>query len=218
MRTDANGGLRIGYLWINAAETNLIKTEITGKDHNEYYQNLTHLNLAFVNPLSDDGKLVGISDDNKTNHILDSDLKDLVTKLKAKNSALRVGLSVGGGAATGKNLAVSKRYGIILNDKTKRTTFINTLVTYAQNAGFQYLDIEYNSLSILGYNSFVQECYDASKKKGLNLTLTLEYKYPAGTTYSLVANKVYKFDDMITQTTLDKCDLSSHLLQICFFI
>ena len=212
-RVAGTSGTRIGYLWFNPQYISDVVGEIetingySSSPIKEYYKNLTHVNLSFVNPIDEKGTSIAISEDGnaiiytkgKTKLNLDQvKVKSLVLALKTAKSGLRVGLAVGGGAASG---LLNNRYKSIFSNSTYRLNFVNSLVNYAKNTGCDYLDIdiEYIGLALTGYNEFVQKCYSIGKQNGINLTLTLEYKYADNGIVTKVNN--------VTQTTYNSCDL-----------
>lgn len=212
-RVGGTSGTRVGYLWFNPLYIGAVVDEIetingfSSSPIKEYYKNLTHVNLSFLNPTDDKGTSIAISEDGntiiytkgKSKFNLDqSKLKSLVTQLKTAKSNLRVGLAVGGGAASG---SLSNRYKSIFGNSTYRLNFISSLVNYAKNTGCDYLDIdiEYTGLALTGYNEFVQKCYTVGKQNGINLTLTLEYKYADNGIVTKVNN--------VSQATYNSCDL-----------
>lgn len=212
-RISVTSGTRIGYLWFNPSYIPTIIDEIetingySSSPMKEYYKNLTHVNLSFLNPSDEKGLSIALSEDGNTTSYtkgkakLNLDqikLKSLVTALKTAKNGLRVGLAVGGGAASG---SLNNRYKSILGNSNYRLSFINSLVNYAKITGCDYLDIdiEYTGLALTGYNEFVQKCYTIAKQNGINLTLTLEYKYADNGVITKVNN--------VTQTTYNSCDL-----------
>lgn len=203
----AAGNLRIGYLWLDLGQIKTIQDEIKSSAHNTYYQNLTHLNLAFANPsaVSNNSVTVAITDDYGSVALNETQLKALITLIKAKNKNLRIGLSVAG---AGASIQMFNTYATLLNNATRRTQFVNALVKFAKNTGCHYIDmdIEWKGLLHTGYNTFVQQCHDTAKANGLNFTLTLEYKYPQGLDY-YGNKKLIKLEDLVHKATLQKCDL-----------
>jgi GH18 family chitinase len=194
---------RIGYLWINPNIAPAIVREIGSSSHDVYYKNLTHVIISFINPLSSTGTTLGVSDDGVKASITDAQMAAIVKALRKKNSALRIGIALGGG---GSDIEVIKRnfvnrYISILDNSKSQSNFINTIVSYSKNLGFDFIDIdlEYEMLDIKGYNSFIQKLYKSAKAKGLNQTLTLEYKYGDLGIVTKVKN--------VTNATYASCDL-----------
>ena len=100
-RVGGTSGTRVGYLWFNPLYIGAVVDEIetingfSSSPIKEYYKNLTHVNLSFLNPTDDKGTSIAISEDGntiiytkgKSKFNLDqSKLKSLVTQLKTAKS------------------------------------------------------------------------------------------------------------------------------------
>lgn len=205
--------IRIGYLWFNLDIANAVLIEtmaLAGPNSNNYdayYKSLTHLNLSFVNPISNKGKNIGISENGGSALISELSIQNLVKALKKKYPSLRIGLAVGGSYSGNPAQNLNSIYKSVLDNGVKQNLFTTEVLRYAKNTGCDYIDIdlEWKALSIIGYNKFVQNCYDLGKKQGINTTLTLEYLYPAGIDYG--NNKQQTLDKVVSNVTLQKCDL-----------
>lgn len=122
------------------------------------YDKLTHVFISFVNPNSQDKPKFPV---NPTS---------LITAAHEKN--VEVFFSIAGGSASGTQLA---QYTTILNDDTKRETFINDLYAFAENYKLDGIDIdlEGSALSIDKYNTFVIEVAKKFHDNGLKCTAAL---------------------------------------------
>lgn len=122
------------------------------------YDKLTHIFISFVNP------------DNQDKPKFPVNPVSLITQAHAKD--VEVFFSIAGGAASHTQLA---QYTAILNDDTKRTTFINDLYAFAvlyKLDGID-LDLEGSALSITKYNTFVIEVAKKFHDNGLKCTAAL---------------------------------------------
>jgi GH18 family chitinase len=127
------------------------------------YAKLTHINIAFENPVNAEGDL---SFSRKNDF--------LITKAKEKN--VKVLISIGGGAASG-NKALLERYFDLLTD-AKRAGFVTKLADYVNAHGFDGLDVDIEGPSInKDYGAFIKDLAAALKPKGKLLTSALSKGY-----------------------------------------
>jgi chitinase len=130
------------------------------------YTKLTHINIAFENPVSDDGDL-SFSRKNQV----------MITKAKAKG--VKILVSIGGGAASGDKRLLS-RYFHLLN-VTNRAGFSAKLVEYVVSHDFDGLDVDIEGPSInQDYGAFIEELGRAMKAKTRLLTAALSKGYGGG--------------------------------------
>lgn len=127
------------------------------------YPKVTHLNVAFENPLDEDGTLSF----NRRNAAL-------ITRAKA--AKVKVLVSIGGGSASGDKV-LKARYFKLLSDE-HRAGFVRKLAGYVKKHGFDGLDVDIEGPSINGdYGDFIAELAAALKPEGLLLTAALSKGY-----------------------------------------
>jgi len=123
------------------------------------FPKLTHLNIAFENPLNERGDLSFNAKD-----------QALIDKAKAAN--VKVFVSIGGGSAS-ENRAQRARYFRLIS-KSKRTAFVGQLVAYVTAHGFDGLDVDLEGDAInADYGAFIAELSKALSAKGKSLTAAL---------------------------------------------
>lgn len=127
------------------------------------YGKLTHINIAFENPVNDQGDLSY----HKKNDILIA---------KAHANKLKVLVSIGGGSASG-NKTLKARYFDLLSEP-KRAGFAAKLASYVVDHGFDGLDVDIEGPSINDdYGAFIHALSAVFKPKGLLLTSALSQGY-----------------------------------------
>ncbi|RYD68205.1 MAG: hypothetical protein EOP84_30080 [Verrucomicrobiaceae bacterium] len=127
------------------------------------YAKVTHINVAFENPMDDDGNLSA----NPANDVL-------VEKAHAKG--VKVLISIGGGGASGDK-ELLKRYFYLLSP-SKRTGFVTKLADYVAKHNYDGLDVDIEGPSINGdYGPFIADLAKALKPKGKLLTSALSRGY-----------------------------------------
>jgi chitinase len=127
------------------------------------YAKITHINLAFENPLNADGDLSF----NPQNEIL-------ITKAKANKIPICV--SIGGGAAS-SDKELTSRYFDLISD-AKRTAFVAKLTDYVVTHRFDGLDVDIEGPAInTDYGAFIRDLAQALKAKGKLLTAALSQGY-----------------------------------------
>lgn len=127
------------------------------------YAKVTHLNVAFENPVDDSGALSF----NRGNSAL---------LARAKAAKVKVLVSIGGGSASGDKV-LNARYFKLLSDE-HRPGFVRKLAGYVKKHGFDGLDVDIEGPSINGdYGDFIAELAAALKPKGLLLTAALSKGY-----------------------------------------
>ncbi|MDB6134753.1 MAG: glycoside hydrolase family protein [Verrucomicrobiales bacterium] len=127
------------------------------------YGKLTHINVAFENPVNDAGNL-SFSSRNEV----------LITKARAQG--VKVLISIGGGAAS-DNKALKARYFDLLSDG-KRAGFAAKIADYITAHQFDGLDVDIEGPSInQDYDAFIDELAKVLKPRGKLLTAALSKGY-----------------------------------------
>jgi GH18 family chitinase len=127
------------------------------------YTKLTHLNVAFENPLDDTG-------------MLSFNRRNAALITRAKESKVKVLVSIGGGSASGDKV-LKARYFKLLSDE-HRPGFARKLAAYVKKHGFDGLDVDIEGPSINGdYGDFIAELAAVLKPEGLLLTAALSKGY-----------------------------------------
>lgn len=127
------------------------------------YNKITHINIAFENPINATGDL-SFSSQNEV----------LIAKARANN--VRVLISIGGGSASGDKELLA-RYFDLLTD-AKRAAFVAKLADYLVAHEFDGLDVDIEGPSInKDYGAFVRDLAKALKPKGKLLTAALSQGY-----------------------------------------
>jgi chitinase len=127
------------------------------------YSKITHINIAFENPINDLGDLSF----HKKNDIL---------ILKAHANNIKILVSIGGGSAAG-NKRLQSRYFDLLSEP-KRADFAKRLASYVGDHGFDGLDVDIEGPSInKDYGAFIRDLSAALKPKDKLLTAALSQGY-----------------------------------------
>lgn len=127
------------------------------------YAKVTHLNIAFENPVDD----LGTMSFNRGNG-------EVIARAKA--AKVKVLVSIGGGSASGDKV-LKARYFKLLSDE-HRAVFVRKLAGYVKKHGFDGLDVDIEGPSINGdYGDFIAELAAALKPEGLLLTAALSKGY-----------------------------------------
>jgi GH18 family chitinase len=127
------------------------------------YAKITHIDIAFENPVNDRGDL-------------SFNPKDDVLIAKAHANNVKVLVSIGGGAAAG-NKTLQARYFDLISD-AKRVGFAVKLSTYVADHGFDGLDVDIEGPSInKDYGAFIRDLSAVMKPKGQLLTAALSQGY-----------------------------------------
>lgn len=127
------------------------------------YGKLTHINLAFENPVDDDGNL-------------SFNTNDVVLVDKAHAQKVRILISIGGGAAS-TNKKLMARYFNLLS-QTNRNAFASKLADYVVAHDFDGLDVDIEGPSINSdYGAFIDVLSKALKARGRLLTAALSKGY-----------------------------------------
>jgi len=127
------------------------------------YAKVTHINLAFENPVDDQGNL-------------SFDSKDTTLVAKAHAHHVRVLISIGGGGAA-EDKTLLARYAGLLTD-AKRAGFVAGIAGYVGRHGFDGLDVDLEGPAIgKDYGAFVHDLARALKPRGKMLTAALSQGY-----------------------------------------
>jgi chitinase len=127
------------------------------------YAKITHINVAFENPVNESGDLSFNS-------------KNAGLIAKAHANKVQILISIGGGAAA-ENKTLQSRYFDLLSD-AKRAAFVAKLADYVVKYKFDGLDVDIEGPSInKDYGAFIQDLARALKPKGKLLTAALSKGY-----------------------------------------
>ncbi len=127
------------------------------------YAKITHINIAFENPVNDRGDL-------------SFHKKDDALIAKAHASHVKVLVSIGGGAAAG-NKTLQARYFDLISEP-KRADFTARLASYVTDHGFDGLDVDIEGPSInQDYGAFIRDLSSTLKPRGKLLTAALSQGY-----------------------------------------
>ncbi len=149
------------------------------------YAKVTHLNIAFENPVNDSGD---ISFSRKNEALL----------AKAKAHGVPVLISIGGGSASGDKTLLA-RYADLTTD-AKRAGFVAKLADYVVGHGFDGLDVDLEGPSInQDYGAFIAGLAGALKPKGKLLTAALSKGYGG----SKVPDSVFAHFDFVNIMAYD---------------
>lgn len=149
------------------------------------YAKLTHINIAFENPINAEGDLSF----NRKNQILIG---------RARTNGVKVLISIGGGAAASDKKLMA-RYFDLLTD-AKRARFATKLADYVVRHQFDGLDVDIEGPSInKDYGAFILELAAVLKPKGRLLTSALSKGYGG----SKVPNSVFEHFDFVNIMAYD---------------
>jgi len=149
------------------------------------YAKLTHLNLAFENPVNAAGDLSF----NQENPAL---------LAQAHTNHVKILVSIGGGSASGSR-TMRDRYFHLLNE-TNRAGFVAKLAAYVSDHGFDGLDVDIEGPTInQDYGAFITELARALKPKGKLLTAALSQGYGG----EKVADSVFAHLDFVNIMAYD---------------
>ncbi len=132
------------------------------------YRNLTHINLAFVNP-DEKGKLVC--------EVPDADLKAIVTK--AHENGVKVLVSMGGAGG-------SENYPALISEPEPRKAFVKTIGKFVTSFGLDGIDLDIEgeapSLFWSSYEPWVTDLRSLCDEKGFLLTTAVGNWYAGNIT------------------------------------
>lgn len=130
------------------------------------YQKVTHLNIAFENPVNDAGELSF----NPAN-------RELIRRARAAN--VKVLVSIGGGSASGDEVLQARYFALLADDKRK--AFVTQLAAYVAKHQFDGIDVDIEGPSInADYGDFIADLAAALRPKGKLLTAALSQGYGGG--------------------------------------
>lgn len=127
------------------------------------FAKVTHLNVAFENPINDRGELSFAKGD-----------ETLIAMARAHGVPVLV--SIGGGSAS-ESKAMRARYTSLLDD-ARRAGFVRQLSEYVQRHAFAGMDVDLEGPAInKDYGAFIADLATALKPHGLLLTAALSQGY-----------------------------------------
>jgi GH18 family chitinase len=127
------------------------------------YTKITHINIAFENPINEDGDLSF----NRKNDVLIA---------KARAHHIPVLISIGGGAASGNKALLARYFDLI--SEPKRAGFAAKLAAYLGEHNFDGLDVDIEGPSInQDYGAFIEALGKELKPRGKLLTSALSKGY-----------------------------------------
>ena len=127
------------------------------------YPKLTHINIAFENPVDDSGEL-------------SFNRRNLPLIQRAHAAKVKVLVSIGGGSASDDEL-MKLRYFKLLSDDY-RADFVKKIASYVSKHGFDGLDVDIEGPSVNeDYGRFIADLSAALKPKGKLLTAALSKGY-----------------------------------------
>ncbi len=127
------------------------------------YAHITHINLAFENPVNANGDLSF----KRVNDALIA---------KAHQRHVPVLISIGGGSASEDKALLARYFALIADDK--RAGFVAKLAAYVTSHNFDGLDVDLEGPAInKNYGAFIQDLAGALKPKGKLLTAALSQGY-----------------------------------------
>jgi len=149
------------------------------------YGKLTHINIAFENPVDAAGNLSF----NPANRFV-------ITKARA--NGVKVLISIGGGSASGDEV-LKPRYFALLT-KEKRPGFIAKLTAYVIEHKFDGIDVDIEGPSInADYGDFIRDLSNSLRPREKLLTSALSKGYGG----DRVPDSVFKFNDFINIMAYD---------------
>lgn len=127
------------------------------------YAKITHLNVAFENPIGPAGDL-------------SFNPQDAALITRAHEHHIKVLVSIGGGSASGDKVLLARYFDLIAPGK--RAAFVAKLADYVTTHGFDGLDVDLEGPSINGdYGPFVRELAAVLRPTGKLLTAALSKGY-----------------------------------------
>ena len=127
------------------------------------YAKLTHINIAFENPINAEGDLSFSS-------------KNQVLINQARTNGVKVLISIGGGAASGDKKLLARYFDLLAD--AKRAGFAAKLADYVVQHEFDGLDVDIEGPSInTDYGAFIEDLAKLLKPKGKLLTAALSKGY-----------------------------------------
>jgi len=153
------------------------------------YCKVTHLNIAFANPVSD-GTIVLPSTDNTT-------LADVVNRARSQNSNIKIYISLAGGALSSTTADIWKNF---LANSQERPKLIDKIVQYTKENNLDGVDVDLEwSHVTAGYSEFVIELKQKLSENSLGMTAA----FPSETKYSLITAEALSAFDFINIMAYD---------------
>jgi chitinase len=149
------------------------------------YAKITHINIAFENPINEAGDLSFNPDDQiLINH--------------ARSNHVKILVSIGGGSASGDKVLLARYFNLI--SETNRPEFVAKLSEYVTKHNLDGLDVDIEGPSINhDYGAFISDLAGALKPKGKLLTAALSQGYGGKN----VPNSVFKHLDLVNIMAYD---------------
>jgi GH18 family chitinase len=149
------------------------------------YPKLTHINIAFENPIDEKGALSFNS-------------QDAVLIAKAHSSNVKILVSIGGGSASGDKKLQSRYFDLLT--EASRSGFAALLSKYIEVHHFDGLDVDIEGPSInKDYGAFIKELSAVMKPKGQMLTAALSQGYGGKN----VPDSVFEYFDFVNVMAYD---------------
>jgi GH18 family chitinase len=149
------------------------------------YAKLTHINIAFENPVNAEGDL-------------SFNAKNATLIKQAKANGVKVLISIGGGSASGDKVLLARYFDLL--SEPKRAGFATKLADYVARHGFDGLDVDIEGPSInQDYGAFIAELGRALKPKDKLLTAALSKGYGG----SKVPDSVFEHFDFVNIMAYD---------------
>lgn len=149
------------------------------------YDKVTHINVAFENPVDDQGNLS-----------FDKGNQVLIDKARAKG--VKILISIGGGSASGDKVLLARYFDLLTDGK--RAGFVAKLAAYVEDHKFDGLDVDIEGPSIgKDYGAFIDDLSKALKPKGKLLTAALSQGYGG----DKVPNSVFERFDFVNVMAYD---------------
>ena len=149
------------------------------------YAKITHINIAFENPINDEGDL-------------SFDPKNEILITKAHENKVPVLISIGGGSASGDKNLIARYFD--LTAEAKRARFVAKLADYVVQHNFDGLDVDLEGPSIgKDYGVFIRDLAEAFKPKGKLLTAALSQGYGGNS----VPDSVFEHFDFVNIMAYD---------------
>lgn len=149
------------------------------------YAKLTHINIAFENPVDDAGNL-------------SFNAKNTVIIKRAHAAKVKVLVSIGGGGAS-NNETLKTRYFSLISD-ANRVAFTGKIADYVKKHGFDGVDVDIEGPSInADYGKFIRDLSKVLKPSGKLLTAALSEGYGGKN----VPDSVFKHYDFLNIMAYD---------------
>ena len=153
------------------------------------YCKVTHLNIAFANPMPDGTIIIG-SDGGTT-------LSDIVSRARSQNSNIKIYISLAGGALSS---TVSDTWKNFLANSQDRPVLVDKIVQFTKENNLDGVDVDLEwSHVTTGYSEFVLELKEKLSSNSLGMTAA----FPSETKYSLITTEALNAFDFINIMAYD---------------